>query len=117
MADELEEIRRRRMQQLMAQQMQGQQQEAMQEQMREAEINSQIKLIIGQILSPEARERLSNIRLARPSQARQIEILLIQLKQAGRLPAQLTDKDFKEILLKITGTRREGKVSYNRPSE
>jgi len=117
MADELEELRRRRMQQLMQQQMQAQQQDSVQEQMREAEINNQIKYIISQILSSEARERLSNIRLARPQQARQIEMLLIQLKQAGRLPSVLSDGEFKQILLKITGGKRESKVSYNKPDE
>ena len=106
MAEDIEELRRRRMQQLLQQQMQQQQQEAMQQQMQEAEVSSQIKFIINQILTPEARERLSNIRLARPEYARQIEILLIQLKQAGRLPKQLPDEEFKKILMKIRGSNK-----------
>ncbi|MBM3308798.1 MAG: DNA-binding protein [Candidatus Altiarchaeales archaeon] len=106
MAEDIEELRRRRMQQLLQQQMQQQQQEALQQQMQEAEVSSQIKFIINQILTPEARERLANIRLARPEYARQIEILLIQLKQAGRLPKQLSDVEFKKILLKISKGRK-----------
>ena len=112
MAEDIEELRRKRMQQLLQQQVQSQQQEALQEQMQEAEINNQIKFIIGNILEPEARERLANLRLARPQYARQIEILLIQLRQAGRLPQKLSDTEFKEILMKLSGKKREGKISY-----
>lgn len=114
MADDIEELRKRRMQQLIQQQLQQQQQDALQEQMQEAEISNQIRFIISDILSPEARERLSNIRIARPQYARQIEILLIQLKQAGRLPEKLSDKDFKDILMKITGRKKGTKVSYKK---
>lgn len=110
MAEDIEELRRRRMQQLMAQH----QQDAVQEQFQEAETSRQIKYIVDNILAPEARERLSNIRLARPQYARQIEVLLIQLKQAGRLPEMLSDADFKGILMKISGRKRESRIEYDR---
>ena len=109
MAD-IEELRQRRMQQLLQQQMQQQLQQQVQQQLQEEEMSAQIKLIINKILTPEARERLSNIRTVRPAYARQIEILLIQLYQAGKLPQQLTDDGLKEILLKIQSAKREGKI-------
>ena len=79
----------------------------MQQQLKEQEIETQIKLIITKILTPEARERLGNIRLARPQFARQIEIFLIQLHQAGKLPQKLTDEQLKQILEKLKQGKKE----------
>jgi len=106
---ELEELRQRRIKQLMEQQRQTPAQQQVQ-QLREQEIEAQIKLILTQILTSEARERLANIRLARPQFARQIEIFLIQLYQAGRLPQKLTDEQFKQILEKLQQGKREFKI-------
>ncbi len=109
MSDELERLKLERMNQLMAQQrINGTQgQEAMQQQMQAAEAEKQIKAIINNILTPQARERLANIRLVNPQFARQIEIILIQLYQAGKLPNQLTDAQLKDILRKVKGQRKE----------
>ncbi len=101
-SDELERIRQKNIRQMLQQQTQ--------QQIQEEQINSQIKLIITQILDPDARGRLANIRLAGPEFARQIEIFLIQLYQAGRLPKMLTDAQFKEILEKLHEKRREPKI-------
>ncbi|ODS42369.1 MAG: hypothetical protein MSIBF_03330 [Candidatus Altiarchaeales archaeon IMC4] len=99
---ELERIRQERMQQMMQQA----NEESFQQQMQEKEIGMQIHAIINKILSPDARERLGNLRTAMPEFARQVEILLIQLYQAGRLPKVLSDKEFKEILVQIDSKRR-----------
>lgn len=107
MPDELERLRQERLRQLIEQQKRSQEQESIQESMRAAEIEKQIKLIISRILTPEARERLSNIKLVKPAFARQIEIFLIQLHQSGRLPQQVTDEQLKNILEKIKGQKRE----------
>ncbi len=107
---EIDELRQRKIKQLVEQQRytQGQQ---LSQQLKEQEIDSQIKLVITRILTPEARERLGNIRLARPQFARQIEIFLIQLYQAGRLPQKLTDKQLREILEKLKQGRREFSIT------
>jgi len=99
MADdtELEDMRRRRMQQL-------------QQQLQEEEVARQIKAIVSRIMTPEARQRLANIRLARPMYARQIEILLIQLLQAGKLPQKIDDALLLELLKKIGGSKRETQI-------
>jgi programmed cell death protein 5 len=111
MADDLEEIRRRRMQELMQGQMQQQGSQQMQRAMQEQQVAEQIKIILGQILEPAARDRLSNIRLASPEFARQIEILLIQLYQGGQLPQKLSDENFKKILEKIRSKKKETKIT------
>lgn len=111
MPDELEILRQKRLRELMQQQMQQQAQQRIQQQIQEEQIAAQIKIIINQILTPEARGRLSNIRLARPEFARQIEILLIQLYQAGQLPKKLTDEKLKEILGRIHSRKKETKIT------
>jgi len=109
MSDELERLRQERIKQLMIQQQQAQDQQQI-EQLRAAEIEKQIRLIVSKILTPEARERLSNLRLARPEFARQIEIFLIQLYQAGRLPNRITDGQLKDILMKMSSRKRDIKI-------
>ncbi|RLI92257.1 MAG: DNA-binding protein [Candidatus Altiarchaeales archaeon] len=113
MDDELEKLRRERLRQLMEQQRLAQEQQLQQqiEQIREAaEIEAQIKSIIDRILTPKAKERLSNLRVVRPAFVRQIELFLIQLYQTGRLPNRITDEQLKDILRKISGRKREIKI-------
>ena len=90
---ELDEIRKRRMAELqqqaamnadpqqMAQQQLAQQQAAQQQ----AEMEAQLKQAMKQILTPEARGRLDNLRLTKPELVMNIEIQLLQSAQAGSL--------------------------------
>lgn len=107
---ELEELRQKRLKQLQMMQQQGRQ-EALEQQAKAQEAEAQINLIMRQIMSPEARERLGNIRLAKPEFARQVELLLIQLFQSGRL-RKLDDKEFKALLTKISSGKRETKIDF-----
>ncbi|MFH1721991.1 MAG: DNA-binding protein [Candidatus Altiarchaeota archaeon] len=108
---DLENLRKKRMAELMASQQYGAQHQVQEQMAQEQEMEDQIKHIISQILTPEARERLANIRAAKASYARQIEMLLIQLAQAGQLPKKITDEQFKQILGKIGSQKRETKIS------
>jgi len=58
------------------------------------------------ILTPEARQRLANLRLVRPELVSQLEEQLIQLANSGRIKMPITDDVLKEILSKLTSTRR-----------
>ncbi|RLI90127.1 MAG: DNA-binding protein [Candidatus Altiarchaeales archaeon] len=111
--DELEELRKRRIAQILMMQRQRQleEQQRLQQQIQEAEqLNAIIRRIMMHILTPEARQRLANIRLVRPDFARQIEIFLIQLYQQGKLPKKITDSQLKEILRKISQNKKETKI-------
>jgi programmed cell death protein 5 len=99
---ELEALRRKRMAEL--QQQQGNQ-VAQEEQARQFEMQKQS--ILRQILTPEARDRLANIKLASPEQAKAVEMQLIQLAQSGRLREVITDAMLREILQKIIPQQRE----------
>ncbi|MTK63788.1 MAG: DNA-binding protein, partial [Methanobacterium sp.] len=60
-----------------------------------------------QLLTPEARARLTNIRLTKPEFVDQIELQLIQLAQMGRVQTKITDDQLKELLRKLAGQKRE----------
>ncbi len=105
--EEMEEIRRRRMLQLQQQIADAQRQERAQ---REFEMQKQAAL--RQILTPEARSRLTNLKMVRPEFAEQIEIQLIQLAQAGRINEPLTDEQLKTILKQLQGRKRETKIKF-----
>ena len=108
---ELDEIRRRRMEQLqqqMATQQQGPTYEQLQqeEQMRQ-QYEEQKKNALRQILTPEARQRLANLRLTKAELVNAIEAQLIQMAQAGRIQVPVTDATLKQILRETTNTKRE----------
>ncbi|MEM2908025.1 MAG: DNA-binding protein [Candidatus Hadarchaeales archaeon] len=103
--EDLEEIRRRRLLELQAK---------LEEQRRQEELRRQYeiqkRLALQQILTPEARSRLANIRAARPEFAEQIELQLIQLAQAGRITSQITDAQLREILRRLQERKRTFRI-------
>jgi len=105
--DELEAIRQRK---LAALREQALQQQAAQQ--REAELQAQKEAILRQILTPEARARLTNIRMVRPQFAEQIELQLIQLATSGRLRTKLTDEQLKALLQQIQQREREPRITF-----
>ena len=66
--------------------------------------------ILRQILGPDARERLANVRLVRPDLAENVENQLIQLASMGRINRLINDADVRDILGKLTEKRRETKI-------
>jgi len=114
---ELDEIRRRRMEQLQQQQMAAQQQQSanyqqlqQEEQMRQ-QYEEQKKNALRQILTPEARQRLANLRLTKAELVNAIEMQLIQSAQAGSLRGKVTDDQLKVLLRQIAGQKREIKIT------
>lgn len=110
---ELDDIRRRRMEQLRQQQMQMQQQQGMdyqqmqqEEQMRQ-QYEEQKKQALRQILTPEARQRLANLRLTKPEHVNALELQLIQLAEARQIQIPVSDATLKQILRQMTGQKRE----------
>jgi len=106
--EQLEEIRRRKLEQL---RMQAEQQQNVEHQQYEYETKKYE--VMRKILSAEGRQRLENIRLVKPQFAEQIELQLIQLFQSGKLKGAipLPDKAFKNLLEQITS--KEKKRNFN----
>ena len=110
---ELDEIRRRRMEQLQQQQMAAQQQQSanyqqlqQEEQMRQ-QYEEQKKNALRQILTPEARQRLANLRLTKAELVNAIEMQLIQMAETGRIQIPVSDATLKQILRETTNNKRE----------
>lgn len=106
--DELEELRRRKMLEMQGNLAEQQQAEESQK-AQEAE-KARKQQILRQILAPDARERLANVRLVRPDIAENVENQLIQLASMGRINRLLSDSDIRDILARLTETKRETKI-------
>ncbi|PRQ29362.1 hypothetical protein RchiOBHm_Chr5g0013081 [Rosa chinensis] len=122
MADpELEAIRQRRMQELMAQQGAGgargqqnpEQQKANDDAKREAEERRQ--MMLSQILSSEARERLARIALVKPEKARGVEDVILRAAQMGQIAEKVTEERLISLLEQINNqTTKQTKVTIQR---
>jgi len=106
MDDELEEIKKKKLEQL---RQQIEYQKAMEEE-EEEQIEEERKKILSYILTSEARQRLARIRMARPEFAQTIENQLILLVQSGRLQHKITDEELKDLLSRIASRKREIKI-------
>jgi programmed cell death protein 5 len=101
--EELEEIKRRKLAEL---------QRKMEE---ERQRRAQIEAALRQILTPEARERLANLRLVKPELAQALEEQLINLARSGRVKIPITDDFLKRLLAEIyEQTHRETKIEIRR---
>jgi programmed cell death protein 5 len=105
--DELDAIRQKKLAEL---QQQAAQEQAVEQQAAEAQ--AQKDAILRQILTPEARSRLTNIRMVKPQLAEQIEMQLIQLAGSGRLKGRVSDEQLKGLLQQLQGRERERKVTF-----
>jgi len=103
--EELEELRRRRMLELQRRLVQEQQQIQ-----AEQQIEMQKQAILRRILTSDARQRLTNLKMVRPEFAEQLELQLIQLAQQNKISIPMTDEQLKEILQKLQSQRREIKI-------
>ncbi|MDY1590839.1 MAG: DNA-binding protein [Methanofastidiosum sp.] len=93
MPDDAEAIKRKKLEEL-------QQQALADEQARQQKIEFELQKqqILRALLSSEARERLTRVKLARKEEGEQIELLLIQLYQQGKITKQVDDAMLKQIL-------------------
>jgi programmed cell death protein 5 len=115
--EELEKLRQKKLEQLQAQQAAQQQNSENQfaaQQQQQAQYEAQKQALLQKILSSDARARLTNIKMARPEFAEQIEMSLIQAVQSGALRGKLplSDEQFKNILIQLQkqAPKRESKI-------
>ena len=103
--EELDGIRRRKLL-AMQQRMTDEQKQTQAEQ----QLDAQKQELLRQILSPEARQRLANLKLIKPEFTEQLELQLIQLAQSGKLNIPMSDAQLKQILIQLQSRKRETKI-------
>jgi len=103
--NELERLRRKKLLELQREVAEEQQKAQVQQQ-----LETQKQALLRNILTPEARQRLTNLKMVKPEFTSQLELQLIQLAQQGKLPIPLTDKQLKQILIQIQARKREPKI-------
>jgi programmed cell death protein 5 len=100
--EELEELRRKRLSALQRQAADEQRSAQMEQQLEQ-----QKQALLRNILSPEARQRLANLKMVKPEFTNQLELQLIQLAQQGKIPVPLADEQLKKILTQLQSRKRE----------
>jgi programmed cell death protein 5 len=103
--DELEAIRARKLQQLQQQSMQQEQQKQLQIQ----EALRQIDALVRRFLTPEAQDRLTNLKMVDPELVQKLKIYLAQMYASGKIK-KMDDGQLKELLMKL---RDAGKRDIN----
>lgn len=71
-------------------------------------MQEQRRLMLKQVLSNEAREKLSNIRLVKPERAEQVENYILSAAQSGQLSGKVSEEQFKDLLRNVT-EKEQGK--------
>ena len=103
--EELEQLRQRRLLELQKQVAQEQQEVEVQRR-----VEAQKQSMLRRILTPEARQRLTNLKMVRQQFASQIELQLIQIAQQGRINLPITDEQLKEMLRRLQPSKRDIKI-------
>ena len=75
------------------------------------DLTAQKEQALKQILSPEARMRLNNIKMVKPELSNLVEQYLIGLATQGKMNSQITDSQLKQILLSVQQPKRDFKIN------
>ncbi|MDP7266111.1 MAG: DNA-binding protein [Candidatus Thermoplasmatota archaeon] len=105
--EELEMLRKRRLQQL---QQRMAIEEAEEGQRQEDLVAAQRQQMLRRFLTPEARERLARIKMARPEYAGAVEQQLLNLSTRMSKEERIDDVTLKKILHRIMPKKREIKI-------
>jgi programmed cell death protein 5 len=103
--EELEELRKRRLANMQQKMLQEPQQEDAQKQ-----FDAKKQAVLRKILTPEARQRLANLKMVRPEFAESLELQLIQVAQQKGVSLPIDDEQLKEILRRVQPDRREIRI-------
>ncbi|CAI4218274.1 unnamed protein product [Parascedosporium putredinis] len=115
MDDELEQIRKARLEQLKSSGGgKGGGQQADQEQQKRQQQADARRSMLDQILHPEAADRLGRIRMVKESRATEIENRLLMLAQSGQLRQKVTEEQLKELLNAVADNKEEEKIVVSR---
>ncbi len=109
MNDELDELRRKRLEQLKQQQEEALKEQVQEEAQLQQQIN-QLEILVKQYLTKDALTRYGNLKAAHPEKAVQLLVILGQAVQSGQLPRKIDDAQLKELLRRLTQEKKDFKI-------
>ena len=77
-------------------------QQSQQAQEKQAKLEEQRQQMLDTLFSPEAKERLTRVRLVKPEKVRQVEDLVLQLAQSHQLGGPIQDAQLCDLLEKAS---------------
>ena len=82
------------------------------ERAKEKEAKIMRERVLRVLLVPEARQRLTNVKMVKPELAKAVEDYIIAMGSQGKLNKALTDDELKQILSSIRQPKRDFKINY-----
>lgn len=103
--ERIEELRRKRLEQLQQEQQQSADDEAAQQAREQAELQQQA--LLRQYLTDGARKRLNSVRMSKPQFAEQVERQLVALAQSGRIQGKIDEEKMKSLLGELSPDQKK----------
>ena len=75
------------------------------------QVEQQKRMLIKRLLTPEAYERLMNVRIANHELYSQLVDMLLSMSQQGRIGAAITEDQIRQILSKLT-LKKEPTITF-----
>jgi len=97
--EELEELRKKKMEQLKEQQGEG---DAEAQQAAQEQAEAQKKAILRQHLTDGARKRLNTVKMSKPDVGEQVEQQIVALARSGRVGDTIDEEQMKQLLSELT---------------
>merc|ERR1711879_619567 len=78
----------------------------MQEQrQQQQEMEEKKRIMVRQLLEPEALERLSRLGIVKPEKQQQIEVMLLQMAQSGQIQEKMGDAGLIQLIEKVDAAK------------
>jgi len=110
--NEIEEIRRRKLERLNEAQMQHEmQQQAAQETSFQQQVQ-QLELLVKPLLAREAWARYTTLKVAHDQKAIQSLLAVSEMVHKGAIKKPMSDDEYKEVLVKLTPAKKDNKITF-----
>ena len=106
----LEEIRQRKLEEMMSMQQERLQQQSNEQAQMQQQV-AQIEEVVKQFFTKEALARYGNLKTAHQEKAIQLLLVLLQAIQKGQIKGKIDDIMLKKLLEKMTPAKKEFKIN------
>ncbi|QQR92726.1 MAG: DNA-binding protein [Candidatus Iainarchaeum archaeon] len=103
---DIEDIRARKLEEMKSR-MASQQEEAD----SQAKMEQQLSALLNNILTPEAKARLSNVKLVNYEKYLQVAQGIIMMARQGKLPGKINEDQLKALLAQVTPPKKEFNIT------